>query len=77
MKKAKLFKNGQSQAVRLPREFRFEGSEVYVKRMGKGILLLPVKDFWDMWIADLDDFSEDFLVEGREQPVLEEEREEL
>lgn len=77
MKKAKLFKNGQSQAVRLPREFRFEGTEVYVKPMGKGVLLLPVKDFWDTWIADLNDFSEDFMAEGREQPVLQEEREGL
>jgi len=77
MKKAKLFKNGQSQAVRLPREFRFEGSEVYVQPMGKGVLLLPVKDFWETWIADLNDFSDDFMVEGREQPMLEEDREDL
>jgi antitoxin VapB len=77
VEKAKLFKNGQSQAVRLPREFRFEGTEVYLQRMGKGVLLLPVKDFWDTWIADLNDFSADFMLEGREQPLLEDEREQL
>ena len=74
MKKCKLFQNGQSQAVRLPREFRFEGSEVYIQAMGKGVLLLPVKDFW---VADLNDFSDDFMVEGRDQPVSPEERTDL
>jgi virulence-associated protein VagC len=41
-RRAKLFKNGRSQAVRLPVEFRFEGSEVKVSRMGNGVLLEPV-----------------------------------
>ncbi len=77
VKKAKLFKNGQSQAVRLPHEFRFEGSEVYVQHMGNGVLLLPVKDFWDGWISDLNEFSADFMAGGREQPVAEDEREDL
>lgn len=75
MRKAKLFKNGQSQAVRLPREFRFEGNEVYVTRLGSGILILPVKDFWDGWMSSLDSFSEDFMKSGREQPENIEERE--
>ena len=41
MKTAKLFRNGQSQAVRLPKEFRFEGEFVYIKRSGNAIVLLP------------------------------------
>jgi antitoxin VapB len=41
---AKLFWNGRSQAVRLPKEFRFEGDRVRVTRMGAGILLEPVPD---------------------------------
>ena len=41
-KRAKLFKNGRSQAVRLPVEFRFEGTEVKVSRVGRGVLLEPV-----------------------------------
>jgi antitoxin VapB len=43
---AKLFKNGRSQAVRLPKEFRFEGDEVYVKRVGGGVVLLSKDDPW-------------------------------
>lgn len=77
MKRAKLFKNGQSQAVRLPREFRFEGTEVYVQRAGKGVLLLPVDDFWQTWMSNLTEFSDDFLNSGREQPEAVEERENL
>jgi antitoxin VapB len=43
---AKLFKNGRSQAVRLPKEFRFDGDEVYVKRVGGGVMLLSKSDPW-------------------------------
>jgi antitoxin VapB len=43
-KRAKLFMNGRSQAVRLPKEFRFEGEEVRIRRSGHGVLLEPVAD---------------------------------
>lgn len=76
MKKAKLFKNGQSQAVRLPREFRFEGDEVYVQRSGNGILLLPVKQTWDSLLASLEEFPADFMPD-RQQPSEQEQRKEL
>ena len=46
MQTAKLFKNGRSQAVRLPKEFRFEGEEVYVKRVAGGVVLLSRSDPW-------------------------------
>jgi len=48
MKRAKLFANGRSQAVRLPKEFRFAGTEVYVERVGDGVLLRPA-DADDRW----------------------------
>ncbi len=67
MKTAKLFKNGQSQAVRLPIEFRFEGTQVYIKRMGNAVLLLPEQDTWQMLFGSLGLFSDDFM-EVREQP---------
>jgi antitoxin VapB len=67
LKTAKLFQNGRSQGVRLPREFRFEGDHVFVKRMGKGVLLLPAQRTWDSLEHSLDEFSEDFLTE-RKQP---------
>lgn len=67
MKKAKLFQNGQSQAVRLPREFRFKGDEVYIKKSGDIILLLPISNPWQSLLDSLDQFSEDFMQE-RHQP---------
>ena len=67
MRTAKLFQNGQSQAVRLPKEFRFEGEEVYIKKSGSAVVLIPVANSWDSLIGSLDKFSSDFPG-GREQP---------
>ena len=75
MKKAKLFMNGRSQAVRLPKEFRFEGSEVLIKRMGNGVLLIPQHESWQTMKDSLEMFTEDFL-ETRAQPQ-QQEREDL
>lgn len=68
---AKIFKNGQSQAVRLPKEFRFENQEeLFVKKIEDGIILLPKNDksVWDNMFDKLDEFSDDFM-ENRVQPV--------
>jgi antitoxin VapB len=67
VKRAKLFRNGQSQAVRLPKEFRFEGDFVYVKKSGNAVVLLPAKGIWDTLVGSLDKFSDDFMSE-RGQP---------
>lgn len=67
MKTAKLFQNGQSQAVRLPKEFRFEGDFVYVKRSGKAVVLIPAQGAWEVLVESLDKFSDDFMTE-RDQP---------
>jgi len=69
MNTAKLFKNGSSQAVRLPKEFKFQGDEVYLKKIGKLVVLIPKNDPWDSLIHSLDDFSDDFMRE-RNQPDL-------
>lgn len=59
--KAKIFNNGNSQAVRLPKEFRFEGKEVIVRKVANGVLLMPQnKNIWKNWFDNLDEFSEDF-----------------
>jgi antitoxin VapB len=63
MKKAKLFKNGQSQAVRLPREFQFEGTEVMVKRAVNCVVLIAIKNSWDALIQRLEMISADFMLE--------------
>lgn len=67
METARLFKNGQSQAVRLPKDFRFEGEKVFIKRVGKAVVLIPYQDSWDTLFESLDQFSDDFM-EVREQP---------
>jgi len=68
---AKLFKSGRSQAVRLPKEFRFEGDEVVVTRLGAAVVLLPKNHDWEVMFGALDGFGEDFM-EEREQPALQE-----
>jgi antitoxin VapB len=68
MTSAKLFRNGQSQAVRLPREFALPGREVFVRRVGNAVLLVPMEDPWTAFEAALHQFSADFLSE-RVQPV--------
>jgi antitoxin VapB len=75
MKMARLFRNGQSQAVRLPKEFRFEGDFVYVKKSGDAVVLLPAKGIWNSLVESLDKFSDDYMSE-RDQPG-EQEREAL
>lgn len=64
MATAKLFQNGQSQAVRLPKEFRFENlKEVFIKKINGMVVLIPKSDktVWDTMFDNLDDFSDDFM----------------
>jgi antitoxin VapB len=76
MKTAKLFKNGESQAVRLPLEFRFSGDEVFIKRIGNAVILLPKAKSWETLIESLGKFPDDFMSE-RQQPREEDKRERL
>ena len=63
MTTAKVFKNGRSQAVRLPKEFRFDCDEVYIKRVGSAVLLFPKDQGWDLMRKAVDQFDDDFMVE--------------
>jgi antitoxin VapB len=65
---ASLFRNGQSQAVRLPKEFRFEGEKVLIRRVGNAVLLLPADQPWQLFGESLEMFSDDFM-NDREQPA--------
>jgi antitoxin VapB len=68
-KLARLFPNGRSQAVRLPREFRFPGTQVRVSRHGRGVLIEPIVSDVDEWFSELDRFArEPFMPDGRHQP---------
>jgi antitoxin VapB len=75
MKMAKIFQNGQSQAIRLPKEFRFDGTEVFINKVGKVTILFPVEDPWGAMIDSVHKFSDDFM-NTRNQPD-QQEREDL
>ena len=68
METAKLFWNGRSQAVRLPKAFRFDGDRVFVKRVGNAVVLIPHHAPWQSLYDSLGCFSEDYMAE-REQPA--------
>ena len=70
MQIAKLFKNGRSQAVRLPKEYRLDGTDVFITSLDGVIMLIPRKTPWAGFVASLKRFTGDFM-EEREQPALE------
>ena len=63
MQTAKLFNVGRSQAVRLPKEFRFSGDDVYIKKYQGIVMLLPKESPWTSLVDSLDRFSSDFMNE--------------
>ncbi len=78
MKAARLFKNGGSQAVRLPAEFKFEGDEVYIKKTRYGVLLLPKSQSpWKLWREALERYDFPFMDERRQDEQVREGLDEL
>ncbi len=74
MDTAKLFINGRSQAVRLPKAYRFFGKEVYIKKVSEGVLLLQKDNtIWDVWEKNLKKYDTPFMDE-RNQPKSHQER---
>ncbi len=74
MSTAKIFQNGRSQAVRLPKEFRLSGKEVRISKQGNKIILEPVESSMEQWLASFGQFSDDFMASGRDQPEQPQER---
>ncbi|WP_300771740.1 antitoxin [uncultured Acetatifactor sp.] len=72
MMTAKLFENGRSQAVRLPKECRFSGDEVAVNKIGDIVILMPKENKWSGFLSSLNLFSEDFMSGGREEEIPQE-----
>ena len=72
METAKIFENGRSQAVRLPKKFRFNAEEVVVQQLGKAVLLVPKEDLWETFMDGLEAFTDDVFEEGRDQGTKEE-----
>lgn len=71
---AKLFENGRSQAVRLPKEYRFQGNEVAINKIGDIVMLLPVDEKWNSFIQALDMFSEDYMSDRENDDIQEREK---
>ena len=64
MKVAKLFNNGRSQAVQLPKEFRFKEKEVYITKIDDFVVLIPKKDKWELakkLLMEIEDFTDEFM----------------
>ena len=72
MMTAKIFENGRSQAVRLPKECRFSSDEVMVNKIGDIVLLFPKTNKWDSFVKAVDMFSDDFMADGRTTNIVQE-----
>ncbi|MDR2842912.1 MAG: type II toxin-antitoxin system VapB family antitoxin [Spirochaetaceae bacterium] len=72
MLKTKVFQSGNSQAVRIPKEYHIDEKELFVNRIGNTIILFPEDDPWRLFKQSLGEFSTDFFDDGRKQPVMQE-----
>ena len=72
METAKIFENGRSQAVRLPKQFRFKTNEVVIQQLGEAVILVPKDALWKTFLEGLDSFTDDIFEDGRDQGTLEE-----
>ena len=72
MMTAKVFKNGRSQAIRLPKECRFSSDEVMVNKIGDIVILLPKQNKWDSFMRAIDLFSDDFMADERTRDIVQE-----
>ena len=67
MTTAKVFKNGRSQAIRLPKDFRLNGHEVYLRKTPEGFLVSP-RNPWELFFEGVEELSDDFMAGRRRQP---------
>ena len=68
MHSSKVFTSGNSQAVRIPKEYQVDAKELFIQKVGNLIILFPKKNPWKAFEESLNEFTDDFLTEGREQP---------
>ena len=67
METAKVFSTGRSQAVRLPKAYRFDSNEVSIKTFGRGVLLMPIDNPWDIMFEAVNEFETGFFLERDDQ----------
>jgi antitoxin VapB len=72
MQTAKLFINGRSQAVRLPKEYKFSGNDVIIQKVGEAVILLPHNKSWEVFLHGLNSFTDDFMSDGRSNDIKQE-----
>jgi antitoxin VapB len=65
---AKVFKSGNSQAVRIPKEYHIGTDELFINKIGNTIVIYPKNNQWEMFTENLSEFSDDFFIDGRNQP---------
>lgn len=70
MKTVKIFKSGNSQAVRIPKEYQMGEEELIINKIGNTIILFPQDDPWKLFKSSIHDFSDDFFADGRKQPAM-------
>ena len=69
MRTAKVFQNGRSQAIRLPKDFRVDCDEVYLKKTAEGFLVMA-RDPWEIFLEGVAELSDGFMADGRRQPPV-------
>jgi len=67
---AKIFKSGNSQAVRIPKEYKIKDDELLINKIGNSLIIFPKKDPWKTFNDSLSEFSDDYFKNGREQPKM-------
>ena len=65
METAKIFVNGRSQAIRLPKDYRFSVNEVSINKIGEVVIIMPKKSKWNSFAKAIDMFSDDYMKDGR------------
>ena len=66
----KVFQSGNSQAIRIPKEYKIDADELFINKIGNTIVIFPKNDPWEVFKESLSGFSDDYFVDGRNQPKL-------
>jgi antitoxin VapB len=74
MQTTKVFKSGNSQAIRIPKEYQVDVEELIINKIGNTIVLFPQNDPWELFKKGLTEFTEDYFIEGRNQPEVQKRR---
>jgi antitoxin VapB len=77
MQLTRVFNNGNSQAIRIPKEYRFDQEEVCINKVGSAIIIFPKKDRFSVLMESINEFTPDFLATGRSAQALPQERDSL